>query len=120
MSPDDRRPRFAPPMEAPVPVPAVPDAVPEPPRGTGPFGVLASVAALPLVGGPFLPWLTLRVSDDLFGAAVVRQASLSGFRADGTGTVVAICGLMALTLGGAALLLNRPGLQAGTAAAGGV
>jgi len=105
-------------MEAPVAAPApAPPTAPETP-GSGPFGMLATVAAIPLTCSAFLPWLRLQISDDLFGATVVRQVTLTGFRADGTGTVVAICGLMALGLGGAALALNRPGLHAGTAVAG--
>ncbi len=120
MSVDDRRPRFAPPIPAEMAVPPPTPAAPRGTPGSGPFGVLAALAAVPLVCAPFLPWLTLRLSDDLFGGGAVREATLSGFRADGTGTVLAICGLLALALGGLALVLDRPAVQAGTAAAGAV
>jgi hypothetical protein len=131
MSPDDEaarhpeRPRFAPPMEPPHVIPGPPPGPmrPAPPpaeqRGSV-LGVMAAVASIVLVLSPFLPWMTVRATAGLFGESLVRETSFSGFRADGTGTVLAISGLAALALAGSGVVLGRPKLQAGTAIAGAV
>jgi len=131
MSADDEaarrpeRPRFAPPMEPPQPVqgpPPVPMPDPAPPseQRSGVFGLIAAAAGVILILSPFLPWMTVRATAGLFGESVVRESTFSGFRADGTGTVLAISGLAALVLAGGAVALGRARFQAGTAVAGAI